>query len=146
MRLHTVTWLCRNSLPAQLHAVRDGWRHHQWCSFVRQGRRETRELRGVLVGVFFATDFDETRSFMSGSAAARSVSLLATASPATFHDRADSTVVGLAVTSTWKHVAWTCRCRLSHAQRLPARDLSPIQLRLGWVRKQSREQDLIAFR
>ena len=92
----------QNALPAQLHTVREGWRHHQWCSFLYQGRHETEELWEVPVNVFEETDFEKTP-----------VGLLATASPATFHNRADASVTqccwpGCSEPGTWRHVAWTC--------------------------------------
>ena len=72
--------VAQNALPAQLHAVREGWRHHQWCSFLFQGH-ETEELWDVPNNVFFDTDFERTRAVIGGRAAARSVGLLATRPP-----------------------------------------------------------------
>ena len=142
--------VAQNALAAQLHAVREGWRHHQWCSFLFQGRHETEEFWDVPNNVFFDTDFERTRAVIGGRAAARSVALLATASPATFHDRAEPSATrccwpGCSALGTWRHVAWTCPCRPAYAKEFRLRDFSPIQLRLGWVRRSCRKRDLAAL-
>ena len=139
----------QGALPGLLHSVRDGWRHHQWCNFLHQGRHEAAELSAVSVSAFFETDFEKTRAVMGERAAVRSVGLLATASPATFQDRAEASITrccwpGCSRLGTWRHVAWSCPHRPVHALRLRVRDFSPIQLRLGWIRKSCRVRDLVA--
>ena len=72
-------WSWRGAEPHyDLALVREGWRHHQWCSFLFQGRHETEELWDVPNNVFFDTDFERTHAVIGGRAAARSVGLLAT--------------------------------------------------------------------
>ena len=135
--------LSTQSVPQMLHSLRQGWRAEHWRLFQNWPRPEVAELSGITAAQFLRTDFDRTRKAMQESPSYRTVATLASTSPACFKPGVRQNTVrshlccwpGCNALGSWRHIAWTCRCRPAHAPRLRGLNLTPVQLRLGWVRK-----------
>ena len=136
----------RQELGTLQHRFRQGWRHDQWCRFLWSGRHETEELWDTSTQEFLQIDFDRTRKAMAHNAAAESVALCATASPACFQEHQqvapkECCWPNCQKLGTWKHVAWDCKRKPPLPQGIVLGQLKLLQKRLGWIRKSQGQGD-----
>ena len=100
---------CRYVCPSDLTCLKTGVESQAMAVFLHWRRHEVAELSGITAAQLLTYDFDRTRRAMQESSAYRTVSSLASASPACFQGNRDGVAAGCpwqcGEVGHWHHIA-----------------------------------------
>ncbi|CAE7256390.1 CACNA1B [Symbiodinium sp. CCMP2592] len=114
------------------HVLREGWRAHLFGRFLQSDRHETSEWHALpdWRPLFRKVALEPTRKWLFSEPAARTVALLAAASPAwNVPGSSDRCIWGCGALGSWDHICWQCPLRPCSICKPSSTFLS----RLGWT-------------
>ena len=127
-----------DSQDENLHFLRNSWREKQFCSWLKQKRREPQQMldtytEAAMVSFFRQINFQTLRSLIKDNVWYRHVALGAVVSPAAFAIMKQSEDLRCPFCNYkvghWDHLAWGCP---RFALGRPPKPRNPLTARFGW--------------